>query len=69
MKYAAIGIALALSMVASLAWAQPAEPKPAAEEALAKVIVLHATNEKKGIDPRIGNMPQLQKPLELSRVV
>ncbi len=27
-----------------------------------EVMVLHATNKKKGIDPRIGNMPELKKP-------
>ncbi|HET9955138.1 MAG TPA: hypothetical protein VFQ61_11575 [Polyangiaceae bacterium] len=28
----------------------------------AEVLVLHATNEKKGIDPRIAAMPELRKP-------
>lgn len=28
----------------------------------AEVLVLHATNAKKGIDPKIGDMPELSKP-------
>lgn len=36
---------------------KPAEPQFATE-----VMVLHATNSKKGIDERIGNMPELKKP-------
>ena len=28
----------------------------------AEVLVLHATNTQKGIDPRIGSMPELKKP-------
>jgi len=28
----------------------------------AQVLVLYANNEKKGIDPRIGKLPQLKKP-------
>jgi hypothetical protein len=27
----------------------------------AEVLILHATNEKKGIDPRIGKLPELEK--------
>ncbi|MFO0564838.1 MAG: hypothetical protein U0263_04200 [Polyangiaceae bacterium] len=49
--------------------AKPKDPKakddkkPAAESELAtEVIVLHATNSGKGIDSRIGNMPELKKP-------
>lgn len=36
------------------------DPKPA--DFFAEVMVLHATNSKKGIDERIGNMPELKKP-------
>lgn len=36
--------------------------KPAAPEFAIEVMVLHATNSKKGIDERIGNMPELKKP-------
>jgi hypothetical protein len=36
------------------------EPAPA--PLYAEVVVLHATNSGKGIDPRIGQMPELRKP-------
>lgn len=37
--------------------------KPGAEQPLvAEVLILHATNEQKGIDPRIGKLPELGKP-------
>ncbi|HEX4336501.1 MAG TPA: hypothetical protein VH062_11345 [Polyangiaceae bacterium] len=46
----------------------PAHPKDAAPAPSAapraystEVLVLHATNTKKGIDPRIGDMPELKK--------
>lgn len=39
---------------------KPAAPAPAAYSA--EVLVLHATNGDKGIDPRIGDMPELKKP-------
>jgi hypothetical protein len=35
---------------------------PAAESYSVEVLVLHATNSRKGIDERIGNMPELKKP-------
>jgi hypothetical protein len=34
----------------------------ATQEYSAEVLVLHATNSKKGIDERIGKMPELKKP-------
>ncbi len=34
----------------------------AKQEFFAEVMVLHATNTKKGIDKRIGDMPELKKP-------
>ena len=38
-------------------------PKLSAEQhAHAEIIVLHATNDKKGIDPKIGKLPELAKP-------
>lgn len=40
----------------------PAERAPAASAFHAEVSVLHATNSKKGIDQRIGDMPELRKP-------
>jgi len=37
--------------------------RPGAEQPLvAEVLILHATNEQKGIDPRIGKLPELAKP-------
>jgi hypothetical protein len=43
--------------------AAPAAPhKPEAVQSLsAEVLILHATNEKKGIDARIGKLPELGK--------
>lgn len=38
------------------------EKKPAEAELGTEVMVLHATNSGKGIDGRIGNMPELKKP-------
>lgn len=46
----------------------PARPSGSAAPAIpaatiqAEVIVLHATNSDAGIDPKIGKMPELQKP-------
>jgi hypothetical protein len=41
----------------------PAPARPGAEQPLViEVLILHATNEKKGIDPRIGKLPELGKP-------
>jgi hypothetical protein len=44
--------------------AQPApSARPGADQPLvAEVLILHATNEQKGIDPRIGKLPELAKP-------
>jgi hypothetical protein len=46
--------------------APPAAPTPSAkadpdQSLAAEVLILHATNEKKGIDPRIGKLPELAK--------
>jgi hypothetical protein len=39
-----------------------ASSKPPVEETFAaEVLILHATNDKKGIDPRIGKLPELGK--------
>ena len=38
-----------------------ASAKPVEEAFAAEVLILHATNEKKGIDPRIGKLPELAK--------
>jgi hypothetical protein len=41
----------------------PSAKKPAVEQPLvAEVLILHATNEKKGIESRIGDLPELKKP-------
>jgi hypothetical protein len=48
--------------------AQPSAPsvkpeaKPDASPYFAEVLILHATNSKKGIDSRIGKMPELGEP-------
>jgi hypothetical protein len=41
--------------------AVPAPSTSAARAYSTEVLVLHATNAKKGIDPRIGDMPELKK--------
>jgi len=38
------------------------EPPERAAKHFAEILVLHATNEKKGIDRRIGDMPELTRP-------
>jgi hypothetical protein len=38
-----------------------ASAKPVEETFAAEVLILHATNAKKGIDPRIGQLPELGK--------
>jgi hypothetical protein len=61
--------------VVALLVATPAAAKPVARAPMelgdnareaaklfAEILVLHATNEKKGIDRRIGEMPELTKP-------
>jgi len=40
----------------------PAARPPAEQPLVAEVLILHATNEQKGIDPRIGKLPELGKP-------
>ncbi|MGC4092422.1 MAG: hypothetical protein QM756_32005 [Polyangiaceae bacterium] len=71
-------VALACLLCSSFALAEPAralrveaaEPladgdhdhKAAPVAFAAEVLVLHATNSQKGIDPRIGAMPELKKP-------
>jgi hypothetical protein len=66
----------ALVPVVALLFAAPAAAKPPstaetgatpsdktdAVRHFADILVLHATNEKKGIDRRIGDMPELTKP-------
>ena len=70
MKAVAIALALAAAVPLSVTTAdaqqrkEPPAPaqKPAEAGYWAEVLVLHATNSDKGIDPRIGNMPELKKP-------
>jgi hypothetical protein len=40
----------------------PSARPPAEQPLTAEVLILHATNEQKGIDPRIGKLPELGKP-------
>lgn len=42
--------------------ASSAAPVPAPSSLAAEIVVLHGSNTGEGIDPRIGDMPQLQKP-------
>ena len=70
----ALALALALAQLAPSVQAEPAPPakapsqkadaaKPAAPAThRAVVLVLHASNAGRGIDKRIGRMPQLDKP-------
>lgn len=61
-----VGLVLAVAMAAAVP-VMAAEPAAAtsAEAKIsipAQIMVLHATNDGGGIDPRIGPMPQLKKP-------
>lgn len=61
----AFAVALALGVGAPIAQAQdtgaPAQqPNPSA--VMAELVILHATNDGSGIDPKIGKMPELGKP-------
>ncbi|KYF65455.1 hypothetical protein [Sorangium cellulosum] len=40
----------------------PAPPAPSEAAVTSEVVVLHATNDGTGIDPKIGKMPELGKP-------
>src|SRR4051794_25925091 len=59
---------LVASAVTFPAAAEPAKPadkaesKPVEAQLFIEVLVLHATNEKHGIDPRIGEMRELGEP-------
>lgn len=58
-----VALAMGLEPSRSVANAQEASAKPAEEAAVsAEVIILHATNDGTGIDPKIGKMPELAKP-------
>jgi hypothetical protein len=55
---------LAFDPAQPIANAQDGSAKPAPEEApvAAEVIILHATNDGSGIDPKLGKMPELGQP-------
>src|ERR1700712_5131433 len=61
--YAGSGSADSHAAAAPSAAPAPApSARPDADQSLAaEVLILHATNEKKGIDPRIGKLPELGK--------
>jgi hypothetical protein len=61
---AAAGVGLLGSVVMGETPKPPAQsPKPAAVAAIScDVMILHATNDNSGIDPRLGKMPALSKP-------
>lgn len=60
-------LAFALGAASSVAVAQDQKPGPAPAQAAAapvstEIVILHATNDGTGIDPKIGKMPELEKP-------
>jgi hypothetical protein len=61
-----LALASTIGLVASVGagdrGAPPKGSEPAPATLFAEVTVLHATNTGKGIDPRIGPMPELKKP-------
>jgi len=62
LAFAVIGPSL-LPTDSALSAVAHAQQKPASPQKVnAEFVVLHATNEGKGIDPKIGNLPQLKKP-------
>lgn len=56
----AVGAGPSVALADSMDPAEPAQNKPAS--VTAELLILHATNQGKGIDPRVGNMPELTKP-------
>jgi hypothetical protein len=62
---AMLALVLGISPSAGIAQEQgqpPAPMAPADVAISAEIVVLHATNEGTGIDPKIGKMPELGKP-------
>ncbi|HVU03743.1 MAG TPA: hypothetical protein VHE30_18420 [Polyangiaceae bacterium] len=63
-----LGLMLAALTATSVVFANPPKAAPSAAPPAApasysaEVLVLHATNGDKGIDPRIGEMPELKQP-------
>ena len=68
MKAAAVALSIILCSTVALgeephrAADSHADKKPSEVSFAAEVLVLHATNSQKGIDARIGAMPELKKP-------
>jgi len=65
LRAVALGIGIALACpAAALAQTPPNPPAqaPAVQPVNVEIIVLHATNEGTGIDPKIGKMPELGQP-------
>ena len=64
--YLAIPVTVAIALTASNFEAradQDAGAAPVAPSSIAaEIIILHATNDNTGIDPKIGKMPELAKP-------
>jgi hypothetical protein len=62
---AAASIAAAMAAPGAALAQKDKDPPPAAvavQKARAEIVVLHATNDHTGIDPKIGKMPELAKP-------
>ncbi|MGK4002014.1 hypothetical protein WMF31_05280 [Sorangium sp. So ce1036] len=62
---AVMALALGLSPSSAVAQGQappPAPAQPSDAAATFELVVLHATNDGTGIDPKIGKMPELGKP-------
>ena len=60
---AALGLALVSGAPAATAQDQAPPPAQAAQAAVsAEIVILHATNDGTGIDPKVGQMPELAKP-------
>jgi hypothetical protein len=68
MRFTLIALMVTLAFAADpsqpVAHAQETSAKPAQEDAPvpAEVVILHATNDGSGIDPKLGKMPELSKP-------
>ncbi len=59
-----IAAGISLAPVPSIAFAEEAAPKTAAQEqsVTTEFLVLHGTNDGTGIDAKIGKLPELSKP-------
>jgi hypothetical protein len=59
---AALGLSLGLGPSSAVAQDKPSPVQDEAAAVSAEIIILHATNDGTGIDPKIGKMPELGKP-------